>query len=76
MMRDGYDFSGAEQGKFYRPIEELDMPIYLEKEVKEFFMDRLKATGQDFSLNQVINALLKKDIEISKQLSGQGITKA
>ncbi|MCD2449971.1 hypothetical protein GO003_006175 [Methylicorpusculum oleiharenae] len=76
MMKDEYDFSGAEQGKFYRPIEELDMPIYLEKEVKEFFMERLKATGKDFSLNQVINALLKKDIEISKQLSGQGITKA
>ena len=75
-MKDEYDFSGAEQGKFYRPIEELDMPIYLEKEVKEFFMERLKATGKDFSLNQVINALLKKDIEISKQLSGQGITKA
>ncbi|MDO8937631.1 MAG: hypothetical protein Q7U98_00560 [Methylicorpusculum sp.] len=76
MMKDEYDFSGAEQGKFYRPIEELDIPIYLDKEVKEFFMDRLKATGQDFSLNQVINALLKKDIEISNQLSGQGITKA
>ncbi len=75
-MKDEYDFSGAEQGKFYRPIEELDIPIYLDKEVKEFFLKRLKAKGEQFSLNQVINALLKKDIEISNQLNSQGITKA
>ena len=68
-MKDEYDFSGAEQGKFYRPIDELDIPIYLDKEVKEFFMERLRAKGDQFSLNQVINALLKKDIEISNQLS-------
>ena len=75
-MKDEYDFSGAEQGKFYRPIEELDIPIYLDKEVKAFFIEKLKSEGQEFSLNQVINALLKKDIEISNQLSSQGVTKA
>ena len=74
-MKDEYDFSGAEQGKFYRPIEELDIPIYLDKEVKAFFIEKIKAKGQEFSLNQVINALLKKDIEISNQLNSQGITK-
>ncbi len=76
MMKDEYDFSGAEQGKFYRPLEELDIPIYLDKEVKAFFMEKLKANGQEFSLNQVINSLLKKDIEISSQLSNKGTTKA
>lgn len=25
-MKDEYDFSEAEQGRFYRPIEELDIP--------------------------------------------------
>jgi hypothetical protein len=74
-MKDEYDFSNAEQGKFYRPIEELDIPVYLDKEVKAFFIEKVKAKGQEFSLNQVINALLKKDIEISNQLSSQGITK-
>ena len=68
-MKDEYDFSGAEQGKFYRPIENLDIPIYLDNEVKEFFMARLKAKGEQFSLNQVVNSLLKKDIEILNQLS-------
>ena len=74
MMKDEYDFSGAEQGKFYRPLEELDIPIYLDKEVKGFFLERLKAEDREFSLNQVINSLLKKDIELSNQLSRQGIT--
>jgi hypothetical protein len=74
-MKDEYDFSNAEQGKFYSPIEELDVPIYLDKEVKAFFMEKIKTRGQVFSLNQVVNALLKKDIEISNQLSSQGITK-
>ena len=36
-MKKEYDFSKAEQGKFYRPIEKLEIPVYLDKEVKEFF---------------------------------------
>ena len=74
-MKDEYDFSGADQGKFYRPIEELDIPIYLDRDIKEFFVNRLKTKGPHFSLNRVINELLKKDIEISNQLTDQGITK-
>jgi hypothetical protein len=68
-MRDEYDFTGAEQGKFYRPIEELDIPIYLDKDVKEFFIRRMRGQGAKYSLNEVINALLKKDIEISEKLA-------
>jgi len=66
-MKEEYDFSNAEQGKFYRPIEELDIPIYLDDEVKRFFMEKLKSKG--FSLNNIINSLLKKDIEITKRLA-------
>lgn len=40
-MKDEYDFTDAGQGKFYRPLEELDIPIYLDKEVKEFFLKKL-----------------------------------
>lgn len=69
-MKDEYDFSNAEQGKFYRPLEELDIPIYLDKEVKAFFMSKLRTHGKSFSLNETVNSLLKKDIEISSQLMG------
>ena len=70
-MKDEYDFTNAEQGKFYRPMEDLDIPIYLDKEVKAFFINRSKNLKSPFSLNEVINSLLKKDIEISNKLSGK-----
>ena len=63
-------FSNAEQGKIYRPIEELEIPIYLDKEVKEFFMASLKNKKDDISLSEIINSLLKQNIELSKSLVG------
>ncbi len=58
---EAYDFGDAVQGKFYRPVEELD--------IKEFLMSKLKNNTKEFSLNNIVNALLKQDIEISKKLS-------
>ena len=69
-MKEEYDFSNTEQGKFYRPIEELEMPIYLDKEVREFFMASLKNKKDDVSLSEIINSLLKQNIELSKNLVG------
>jgi hypothetical protein len=28
-MKKEYDFTDADQGKFYRPLEELEIPIYI-----------------------------------------------
>ena len=67
-MKDEYDFTGAEQGKFYRPLEALDIPIYLDEDNKDYFLRRLRARKTPLSLNEVVNALVRKDIEISKQL--------
>jgi len=68
-MKKEYDFTNAKQGKFYRPVEELDIPIYLDKEVKNFFMEDIKNKKSNFSLNNIINSLIKQDIEISKKLA-------
>ena len=68
-MKKEYDFTNAEQGKFYAPIEELDIPIYLDDEVKRFFLDKLKNQENGLSLSSIVNALLLKDIEISKRLT-------
>ena len=70
-MKDEYDFTDAEQGKFYVPVEQLDIPIYLDDEVKKFFLKNLRKQDVDFSLSRVVNTLLLKDIEISKDLSAQ-----
>jgi hypothetical protein len=45
LMKAEYDFSTAEQGKFYRPIDELEIPVYLDKDVEKFFYQR--AAGRD-----------------------------
>jgi hypothetical protein len=66
-MKDEYDFTNAEQGKFYTPIEELELPIYLDKDNKDYLMNVLKKKKQ--SLNQMINTLIRQDIEISKRLA-------
>lgn len=68
-MNDEYDFTDAEQGRFYRPIEELDIPIYLDQEIKDYFIKKVRNQGVKFSLNETINSLLKKDIEISNKLA-------
>jgi len=68
-MKEEYDFTNAEQGKFYVPIEELDIPIYLDEEVKRFFLKKLKNKDMNLSLSSIVNALLLKDIEISKRLA-------
>ena len=66
-MKDEYDFTNAEQGKFYTPMEELELPIYLDKDNKDYLMNVLKNKKQ--SLNQMINTLIRQDIEISKRLA-------
>ena len=65
-MRKEYDFSKAQQGKFYRPIEKLEIPIYLDKKVKNFFSK--KALDKNIELDKVINIILRKEMEMLKQI--------
>jgi predicted HicB family RNase H-like nuclease len=60
--RNEYDFSKAVRGKFHRPTASLAPPIHLEPEVLAFLTARAAARGR--SLNELVNALLKKDIEL------------
>jgi len=62
-MEKEYDFSKAEQGKFYRPIEELEIPVYLDKRVKNFFNQ--KAMEKNVELGEIINAILLKEMKLS-----------
>jgi hypothetical protein len=63
-MKDEYDFSKAEKGKFYRPGEELKIPVYLDEDVLSYLRGR---TG-DAELSAVINQILRKEIELLKVL--------
>jgi len=61
-MKDEYDFSKAERGKFYRPGAVLVPPVHLDPEVVAFLTARAEARG--ITLSDLVNTLLKKDIEL------------
>jgi hypothetical protein len=65
-MKEEYDFSRAEQGKFYRPIDELEIPIYLDKDVEKFFYQR--AAGRDIDLKQIIDTILRKEMDLLRAI--------
>jgi len=68
-MKDEYDFSNAEQGKFYVPLEEIQIPIYLDPDVLQHF-NKISNFNPE-NLRILVNNLLRKDIEIAKQFSHQ-----
>jgi len=61
-MKDEYDFSKGERGKFYRPNATHRIPLYLDSEVMEFLTTRARDQGID--TQELANQMLKKDIEI------------
>jgi hypothetical protein len=60
-MKEEYDFSNATRGKFHRAGARLIPPVYLEPEVLDYLATRAEARG--VSLSDLVNELLKKDIE-------------
>lgn len=66
MIKEEYDFSKAERGRFYCPDAKLSMPLYLDQYIEDWFTDKAKAKGVD--LQQLVNDLLRKDISLIKQV--------
>lgn len=61
-MQNEYDFSGAERGKFHRTDAVLNLPIYLDPDVREYLTARAKDKGVE--INRLVNDLLKRDIDL------------
>lgn len=61
-MRDEYDFSKGERGKFFRTGVKVQLPLYLDAEVQATLVSLAVAKGKDYSV--FVNDLLKKDIEL------------
>ena len=61
-MKDEYDFSKSERGKFYNANAQLNIPIYLDPDVLQYFSEKAKAKGVE--VNTMVNDLLKKDIAL------------
>lgn len=61
-MKDEYDFSKGVRGKFYRKDAVIDLPVYLDPEVRGYLTERAKAKGVE--INRLVNELLKRDIAL------------
>jgi hypothetical protein len=56
------DFSGGIRGKFHRPNARLNLPVYLEADVRAYLV--ALAARRGVALSDLANDLLKKDIAI------------
>lgn len=65
-MKREYDFSKGERGKFFRPDAKIKLPIYLDDEVLGYLNERAQSKG--IELNQLVNQILKKEIELVEAL--------
>ena len=66
-MKREYDFSKAARGKFYRKGVELRLPIYLDAKLRRKFEILAQKKGRD--VNDVVNQLLKKDLDVLEDLA-------
>jgi len=65
-MKDEYDFSKGERGKFYRPGAQLSLPVYLDDEVRQFV--QAIASSKNSDLSTVVNDLLRVDMKLADTL--------
>ncbi len=67
-MKEKYDFSNAERGRFYRPATKLKLPVYLDQDIENWLAEKAKAKG--VNLQSLVNELLRKDISLIKKVTG------
>ncbi|CAG1004953.1 MAG: hypothetical protein F9K21_14665 [Rhodocyclaceae bacterium] len=61
-MKDQYDFSKGQRGKFYRPDAVFRLPVYLDEKVQDYLAAKADAKGVE--LAELVNEMLRKDIEL------------
>jgi hypothetical protein len=61
-MKDHYDFSKGVRGKFFGPEAVFRLPVYLDESVQSYLAGKAEAKGID--LSELVNDLLKREIEI------------
>ena len=66
-MKREYDFSKGVRGKFFRKGAELKLPIYLDNATRRRLERIAKKNGKP--VTELVNQLLKKDVELLEALS-------
>jgi hypothetical protein len=65
-MKKHYDFSKALQGKLYRPAKALQIPIYLDEDVRRKLVSKDKRATAN--LTKIVNAILRSQIGLTETL--------
>jgi hypothetical protein len=65
-MKEHYDFSHGERGKFYRPGAVIRLPVYLDEPVQRYLSAAAERKGT--SLTEIVNDLLRREIAIVEDL--------
>ncbi|MBD3241704.1 MAG: hypothetical protein GF331_14025 [Chitinivibrionales bacterium] len=65
-MKREYDFSKADQGKFYRRKAKLNLPVYLDDDNMALVQQLARKRKAD--VNAVVNDMIRGDKEITKAL--------
>ncbi|MDP1946481.1 MAG: hypothetical protein Q8L77_03185 [Nitrospirota bacterium] len=66
-MKREYDFSKAVRGKFFRKGAELNLPIYVDSSMRKRLERIAKRKGKP--VTELVNQLLKKDVELLESLA-------
>jgi hypothetical protein len=66
-MKEEYDFSKGQRGKFFANDAPLIPPVHLDAEIAGYLAVRAEARGT--SLSDLVNRLLRKDIELIEAAS-------
>ncbi|HBH27396.1 MAG: hypothetical protein N839_0014650 [Desulfofustis sp. PB-SRB1] len=61
-MKEEYDFSKGERGKFFRDNAKLNLPVYLDDEVQSYLQERARSKGME--VTQLVNEMLRQDIKL------------
>ena len=61
-MKEQYDFSKGQRGKFYRQDAVLRIPIYLDPDVEQAIQAMTEGTGQNMGV--LVNEWLRSNIEL------------
>ncbi|MDX8389399.1 MAG: hypothetical protein R8M38_02815 [Mariprofundaceae bacterium] len=67
-MKEEYDFSKAQRGRFYNSDAILNTPVYLDQDIELWYADKAKSKG--VQLQDMVNALLRKEISLIQEVTG------
>lgn len=65
-MRKEYDFSKGERGKFYHPLAQIELPVYLEPDVAAFLQK--VAAQRGLEVGTIVNEWIRKDIALFEKV--------